>query len=193
MNGRLDPHRLHAGIAEQGKLEALAGRHDSALAHYREALRQAAAVRAPGVVARHYLLCVFESLEHKQDFAALASLVEQALAAPLPDPSSQFERDDRALLYERLAVARLRMGETSAARAALDAALALSGPHRLPLATWLAAVLQRGLTVTPVRLAEAQRQHGYFSVRPGTADRSRAISLPMGEQGTRSGIDGRFA
>ncbi len=193
MNGGPDPHRLHAGIAEQGKLEALAGRHDSALAHYREALRRAAALRAPGVVARHYLLCVFESLEHKQDFAAMAALIEQALVAPLPDPASQFERNDRALLYERLAIARLRLGETAAARSALDDALALAGPQRLPLATWLAAVLQRGLTVTPVRLAEAQRQHGYFSVRPGTADRSRAISLPIGEKGTRSGTDGRFA
>jgi tetratricopeptide (TPR) repeat protein len=193
MNDRLDTQRLHVGIAEQGKLEALAGRHDNALAHYREALRLAAAVQAPGVVARHYLLCVFESLEHKQEFAALAALVEQALAAPLPDPSSQFERDDRALLYERLAIARLRSGETAAARAALDAALALSGPHSFPLAAWLDAVLKRGLTVTPVRLAEAQRQHGYFTVRPGTADHRRAISLPIAAQGTGSSRHGRFA
>ncbi|WVM91801.1 hypothetical protein ULG90_18100 [Halopseudomonas pachastrellae] len=49
MNSTDKAHQLHLGIAEQGKVLALAGRHADALQHYQEALRMAVSSRAPEV------------------------------------------------------------------------------------------------------------------------------------------------
>jgi tetratricopeptide (TPR) repeat protein len=171
-----NPHRLHAGIAEAGKLLALKGRHGDALVKYREALRLAQAARAPQIFARHYLHCVLESLELAGAYSQAAALAQEAAsAAANPDPSD-FQRRDRAHLLERQGVNQLKGGDTAAARATLADALALDAG--LPLAATLLGWTARGLTVNPARLAEAQRQHGYFSVRADTVDAALARSPP---------------
>ena len=53
---------MHLGIAEAGKVHALAGRHPEALRHYREAIRLAVSSKAPEIFFRHYSQCVLESL-----------------------------------------------------------------------------------------------------------------------------------
>ncbi|MFT4251022.1 MAG: hypothetical protein QM608_00870 [Caulobacter sp.] len=182
---RPDVHRLHAGVAEAGKLLALKGRHDEALAKYREALRLAHGVRAPQIFARHYLHCVLESLErmgaHDQA-AILAGEAAGSAAAELGDGTpSDFQRRDRAFLLERMGVNRLKAGDVAGARDGLAAALALDGS--LALARDLLAWTARGLGVTAARLAEAQRAHGYWTVRADTVDRTRACESPQTAQG----------
>ncbi|PXA82608.1 hypothetical protein DMC18_25350, partial [Caulobacter sp. D5] len=54
---------------------------------------------------------------------------------------------------------------------ALDEGLALARD----LLTWTA----RGLGVTAARLAEAQRAHGYWTVRADTVDRTRVCESPV--------------
>lgn len=181
MTARPDVHRLHAGVAEAGKLLALKGRHDEALAKYREALRLAHGVRAPQIFARHYLHCVLESLErtgaHDQA-ATLAGEAASSAAAELGDGTpSDFQRRDRAFLLERQGVNRLKAGDIAAARDSLAAALALDEGLALArdLLTWTA----RGLGVTAARLAEAQRAHGYWTVRADTVDRTRVCESPV--------------
>lgn len=177
---RPDIHRLHAGVAEAGKLLALRGRHDEALSKYREALRLAHGVRAPQVFARHYLHCVLESLERSGAYdqaAVLAGEAAGSAAAELGDGTpSDFQRRDRAFLLERQGVNRLRAEDIPGARESLQAALALD--EALPLSRDLLAWTARGLGVTAGRLAEAQRAHGYWTVRADTVDRTRACESP---------------
>ena len=170
-------HRLHIGIAEQGKLLALRGRHAEALTHYREALRMAQVRGAPQVMSRHYLHCVLESLEHMGAFDAIIALCDEALSR-LPDAAQgEFQRRDRAHLLERRAVAELKAGQPGA-RAGLERAIAAAGPGALPLSEQLLAWLVRGYALNAARIVEAQRRHGYFVVREGQVDAQRAIPLP---------------
>lgn len=164
-------HALHAGVAEQGKLLALRGRHAAALERYREALRLAQTARAPQIFARHYLHCVLESLEHMGEHLRAAELAGEAAKATASAASSDFQRRDRAHLLERQGINELKGGNVAAARTTLAAALELD--EALPCARALLDWTARGLSVSPARLAEAQRKHGYFTVRPDTVDASR--------------------
>ncbi|MET0179130.1 MAG: hypothetical protein ABW194_01445 [Novosphingobium sp.] len=181
-----NPHALHAGIAEQGKLLALRGDHRAALTRYREALRLAATARAPQIVARHYLYCILESLERMGDHRAMAELAGNAAGAASEAPDSPFLRRDRAALLERVAVARLKAGAIEDGRAALREALALAGAEALPLAAQLAGWLDRGFAIDPARLAEAQRRAGYWVVRPDTVDPARALTIDPPSPGQRT-------
>jgi tetratricopeptide (TPR) repeat protein len=170
-------HRLHLGVAEAGKLLALKGRHTQALAKYREALRLAHGARAPQLFARHYLHCVLESLEHLGAYTHAAELAGAAAdSAANPDPTP-FQKRDRAHLLERQGVNLARAGDVVTARAVLAAALELDAG--LPLARALLEWTARGLAINPARLAAAQRQHGYWVVRPGTVDAARAAESPI--------------
>jgi tetratricopeptide (TPR) repeat protein len=174
-------HRLHAGVAEGGKLLALKGRHAEALARYREALRLAQSLRAPQIFALHYLHCVIESLEHMGSHAQAAALAGEAAAAAEQGRDSPFLRRDRAHLLERRGVNELKGGDVAAARRTLAAALELD-----PGLTLSARLLQwtaRGLSVSPARLAEAQRAHGYFTVRADSVDAARALEPPTRTEG----------
>lgn len=180
MNARPDVHRLHAGVAEAGKLLALKGRHDQALAKYREALRLAHGVAAPQIFARHYLHCVLESLEHMGAHDQAAILAGEAASAAIEElgeaEPSAFQRRDRAFLLERQGVNRLKAGDVAGARLCLAAAV--EQDQALPLSRLLLAWTERGLGVTAARLAEAQRAHGYWTVRADTVDRARACESP---------------
>ena len=168
-------HRLHAGIAESGKLLALAGKHKEALLRYREALRLAHAAGAPQVFARHYLHCVLESLEHLGAHSEAATLAGEAAshAATAHADPTPFQRRDRAHLLERQGVNALRGGDVGEARRVLAEAVALD--PALPLARQLLDWTVRGLSVNAARLAAAQRSHGYFAVRADTVAPERAI------------------
>lgn len=102
---------LHFGIAEQGKVLALAGRHREALGHYRAALQMAARAGAPQLVARHFLHCTIESLEHLGAWAEVDDLCSRVIEAALPDDASEFHRRDRAWFLERRGLARLAAGQ----------------------------------------------------------------------------------
>lgn len=166
------PHRLHAGIAEIGKLLALKGRHGEALAKYREALRLAHSLRAPQIFPRHYLHCVLESLELSGAHGQAAALAGEAASAAANPAPSDFQRRDRAHLLERQGVNLLKAGDTAAARTTLAEAIALDAD--LPLARALLDWTARGLSVSPARLADAQRLHRYFSVRADAVDAALA-------------------
>lgn len=170
-------HALHLGVAEAGKVHALARRHKQALERYREAMRMAEAARAPQVFAHHYLYCMLDSLEHLGALDSVAELAARAAQATAEAGDSPFHRRDRAALLERLGVARIKLRDTAGAKAALTEALALAGDSQ-PLAMQLLGWLDRGLAVDANRLAEAQRRHGYWVVRPEAVDPARAIEPP---------------
>ncbi len=171
-------HEMHLGIAEAGKVHALARRHPEALRHYREAMRLAVAARAPEVFFRHYLQCTLESLELMESYDEVIRVCTEADAHydrtghPLP-----LHRRDHAAILERLGLVRLKSG-AEGAEEALRRAVDLAGPGVLPLAEEVLGWLARRLTPTLARLTEVQRRRRYFTVRPDQVDRNRARPLP---------------
>jgi len=172
-------HALHIGIAEAGKLRALAGDHTDALRHYREALRLAQSARAPEVFFRHYTQCVLESLERTGAHGEVIAFCEQALAHyDAQGATLAVHRRDKAALLERLALNRIKAGQGDAAQAPLDAAVTLAAAADLPVARTVRDWLRRGMRPDPRRISELQAKHGYFAVTADRVEPDRAIALP---------------
>ncbi len=170
---------LHVGIAEQGKLHALAGDHQEALRHYREAIRLAVASGSPEVCFRHYTQCVLESLERLAAWDEILAFCErvQAHYAANPPPH-ELARLDLAGAHERRGVVLLKRGDAPAARAALALAVEHAGAGRMPLAEELLGWLRRGMQVDARRVQQQQERHRYFIVEREAVRSERAIPLP---------------
>ena len=172
---------LHFGIAERGKVHALAGEHTEALRHYREAMRLAVDGGAEEVFFRHYTQCVLESLERLGNFDEVLAFCERAedhyLASPPPHELAVL---DRATHWERRGAVLIKLGRADEARDALQTAIEYAGPGRLPLAECLLGWVQRGLRVDARRVLAEQERRDYFIVRKDSVDEARAISLPPG-------------
>lgn len=170
---------LHYQVAEQGKLHALKGEHGEALRHYREALRLAAQHGEPEVCLRHYAWCVLESLERSGAFEEVLSLCQRVEAHYAQHPATTaLTRLDRAAHLERQGMALLKLERAAQAREQLEAAVALAGAGRLPLAERVLGWVRGGLHVDARRLAAEQDQHRYWTVRPEAVNPSIAVPLP---------------
>ena len=172
-------HAMHMGIAETGKMRAVAGDHIDAMRHYREALRLAQGSGAPEVFFRHYTQCVLESLEQTGAHAEVIDFCENALAhfERIETPLALHHRDHAATL-ERYALNLLKSGRPKDARAALDKAMPLVKRGDLPIAHTILDWLRRGMTPDARRITDLQRKHGYWTVRADTLDPARAVPLP---------------
>ncbi len=177
----------HLGIAERGKVYAVAGDHAQALRHYREAMRMAVSREAPEVFFRHYLECTIESLElmgshgEVHDYCRRAIPLHDArLRDAVDEDAAELARRDLATTWQRLGVNLLAAGQRTEARSALESAVALVdadvGP--LKLARVLLGWLRGGLHVRREDVLAQQRRHGYFTVREETIDHGRVIDLP---------------
>ena len=173
--------RLCLGVAEQGKLYALKGEHGEALRHYREALRLAISCQDNELFFHHCTQCIMESLEMS---GAHESVADYCIRAE--DHFARVETEDplvnrqRGANLERLALARLQIGDSEEARDLLAIAIDTAGRGALPLSEELLGWLRRGLSVSEARLRSAQRQHRYFIVRKELVDPSLAVGLPEG-------------
>lgn len=169
----------HLGIAEAGKLAALAGDHDEALRHYREALRMAVAAGAPEVFFRHYTQCVLESLERSGSYAEVIEYCERADEHYRGfEHLTAFQRRDHGAMLERLGSVLAKAGRPDEALIRLTCALDLAGATALPLAAALADWLRRRLRLDARRITELQERHRYFTVRPGLVESAIATALP---------------
>ncbi len=172
---------LCLGVAEQGKLYALQGRHGEALRHYREALRLAISCQDSELFFHHCTQCIMESLELSGAHETVADYCIRA-----EDHFATIDIDDplvnrqRGANLERLAVARLQMGDVEEAKDLLALAIETGGKGTLPLSEALLGWLRRGLSVGDARLRSAQHQHRYFVVRKDLVDPAIAVELPQG-------------
>lgn len=172
--------RLHMGIAEQGKLYALAGDHARALHYYRTAMRIAVEAGDPEVFFRHYLDCVMESLEHMGAYTEVLAYCDRAIALyaerPPPNPLAVL---DLATIHLRRGVVLVKAGERDEARAALRRALevARGGGATLPLAQTLLRWLDAGFQVDARRVLGEQQRAQYFTVRRDAVDPGKAIMI----------------
>jgi tetratricopeptide (TPR) repeat protein len=172
--------RGHFGIAEQGKLYALEGRHALALAYYREAIRLTVQAGEPEIVFRHYLECVLEVLERTGAYQEVLDYCAKALALLDTVPATAQTALERSHVLERQACVLLKSGQREAAATALREALAVTAPHglRRPLVTTLLGWIERGFQIEARRVVAEQERTHYFNVRHDTVDAARAVKLP---------------
>lgn len=171
---------VHLGIAEQGKLYALEGKHELALAYYREAIRLTVQAGEPEIVFRHYLECVLESLELMGSYHEVLDYCDKAIDLLTSREASAQTEAELAHVYQRRGAVQLKSGNREAAVESFRKAVQFGGTQglALPLAQALLGWVERGLQVDTRRvLAEQQRAH-YFNVRHDTVDRTRAVKLP---------------
>lgn len=173
--------QVHLGIAEQGKVYALAGKHALALLYYRYAIHMTVQAQDPEIFFRHYLECVMESLEQMGSYAEVLAYCTKAIEfyAQNPPPNPLAQRDF-AHIYERQGAVLLKMGEKEQAGQAFEAALRVlqSSGQTLPLVQTLLRWVKSGLHIDPQRVLAEQRRTHYFSVRSDTVEANRAIKLP---------------
>lgn len=175
----MSPPALHFRVAEQGKVLALAGRHDEALRHYREALRLAALHGGSDVCQRHYAWCVLESLERSGAHEAVISFCQRVEAHyQQQPPTSDLALQDLAAHHERHGLALAKLGRLSEARTRLESAVALAGAGRLPLSERVLGWARSGLHVDARRITLEQDRHAYWVVRPDTVRPDVAVALP---------------
>jgi tetratricopeptide (TPR) repeat protein len=167
------------GIAEAGKLRAVAGDHTEALRHYREALKMARSTGAPEVFFRHYTQCVLESLEHTGSYGEVMEFCEKALRHfdSIEKPLDLHRRDQAATL-ERLAINLIKAGRADEAREPLEKAVALAGRNDVPVARTVLDWMQRGMALKTERICEVQAKRGYFTVTVTSVEPERAMPLP---------------
>lgn len=178
-------HQLHMGIAEQGKVHALEGKHGLALTCYREAIRIAVRSGAPEVFFRHYMECTLESLERMGSYPEVLDYTERAIshyAALKVESEAQRSliRADLIHIHQRRGVVLLKLGRMEEARQALEKArsLARAGGLRCELVDTLLGWIARGFHVDAHRILTEQESRRYFSVRQDTVNRAAAIPLP---------------
>ena len=181
--GSVSSRRLHVGLTEQGKLHALAGEHQAALAHYREAMAVAVRAGEPEVFFRHSLECALESLELMGALDEVLAYCDRALDHYRKQPPAHaVATRDLAHVHQRRALVLLKRGEREAARADLAASLRLQ-PGSMPLAATLLRWVSSGLHFDTSRIVAEQHRHRSFSVRHDTVAPERAIQLPAGAPG----------
>ncbi len=182
---------LHAGLAEQGKLHALAGEHRLALAYYRQAMRLSVEAGNPEIFFRHYLECAIESLEQIGAYDEVFAYCDKAIGLYEDNPPrDDLTRFDLAHIHQRKAAVLLKAGRREGVAEALNQALALAraAGRPLPLAQRLLRWVDLGLHVEPARVEKEQRRTGYFSVRKDKVDAARAVRLPAEQLGATSTV-----
>jgi len=185
VNDHRDAPTPHRGLAEQGKIHAVAGDHDLALAHYREAMRLVVETGGPEVFHRHYLECSIESLELMGAIEAVIDhclTVEERHAAldPGDELSARSAAIDRATNAQRLGANLFKAERLDEAAEVLDRSLAGAADNEvaLPLAEALLDWLHRGVATDRARIETEQRRHGYFAVTADSLNPSAATPLP---------------
>ena len=175
-----ETQQIHLGLAERGKMHALDGQYELALAYYRQAMRMTVAAGDPEILFRHYLICIVECLErmgcHEEVLAYCDRLIAFYAGRPELDALS---RAELAATHERRGAVLLKMGRRAEAEAALRRAaqLAREAGRQLPLTEVLLDWQRRGLHVDARRILSEQERHHYFSVRHDTVDSSRAVEV----------------
>lgn len=169
-------HKLHIGLAEQGKLHALKNNHTEALRHYREAIRLAVSTNAPEIFFRHYSQCVLESLELTATYQDVIDYCEKAHQHYQNlEETNELIKKDWASALERLGVNYWKQGDPSLATHWLS--LALATFNELPLTKELLQWLARGFSADKARIEALQKKHHYFVVRKELTNAEVAIPI----------------
>lgn len=173
--------KLHLGIAEQGKVYALAGRHKLALVYYQTAIAMTVEAGDPELFFRSYLESALESMEQLGMYKEVLDYCDKALAlyAQTPPPN-EFARFDYAHIHQRKGVILYKMGKSTEAQTWLKKAIELirTEQRKFPLAEKILPWIQRGYHLDIDRLTREQQKLHYFSVTKEQLRPEIAVKLP---------------
>ena len=175
----------HLGLAEQGKIHAVAGEHAVALVYYRHAMRIAVECKSPEAFFRHYLECTVESLELLGFFEEVIDYCERAnnhykTVTATDSQQADFIARDQIAIAQRRGLVLVKLNRLDEAREWLDSSLTQASilGTELPLSSVVLGWLNRGLHIDIQRLLAEQNAVCYFAVTEQSINRNIAIKLP---------------
>ena len=176
---------MHYGVAEQGKVYAVAGDHKRALFYYQAAIGMTVEAGDPEVFFRTYLESALESMEHLSMYEEVLKYCNQALELYTKNPPpNEFARFDFAHIHQRKGMMLLKMGRGSEAKEWLKKALDLIKveDRQFPLAEKMLRWLQIGYHLDEKRILQEQSHDRYFTVTKAGIQPELAIKLPNEDQ-----------
>ncbi|MCB0557076.1 MAG: tetratricopeptide repeat protein [Phaeodactylibacter sp.] len=176
-----DGVRLHLGIAEQGKVYALQGRHKMALLYYQTAIGMTVEAGDPEIFFRAYLESALESMEHTGMYDEVLDYCNQALELyEKTPPPNEFARFDFAHIHQKKGIILFKLGRKEEAKEYLQKAIQLirAEKRQFPLADKMLRWIQMGYHLDAQRILEEQYRLNYFAVTPKTVQPQNAIKLP---------------
>jgi len=174
---------LHMGVAEQGKIYAVDGDHQTALLYYRRAMHMTIQDGDEEWFFRHYLECMIETLEVLESYSEVLEYCDKAIAlyATKP-PEDPISIRDLAHIHQRRGIILLKTGDNENAKSDLRESIRLTKAQgqKMPLADRVLRWLDSGLKVDKSRILAEQKRELYFTVRRDNVDPKRAVKLPAG-------------
>lgn len=171
-------YSLHLGIAEKGKIYAVAGNYKEALRHYKEAIKMTQNQANGELFFQHYMQCTMEALELMKAYDDVINYCEkflELLTAQLPNAVIV---KYTAEVEQRMAIQYLLKGEKEEAKTILQNAQKAIGVGKLKMVDDLLNWLNRGYAIAPKQISELQKKYKYFIVSKENLKPEIAIELP---------------
>lgn len=177
----LEGPMIHLGIAEQGKVYALAGDHKLALLYLRHAMHLTVQAGDPELFFRVYLEAALESMERLGYFEEVLSYTDKAIDLYADQSLDHVVAcKDLASIHQKRGVILLKQKKNKEAAPAFQKAIDLMAEkgQNMPLSETLLRWAKGGLFIDERRILQEQERQHYFSVRTENVDPKRAIKLP---------------
>lgn len=174
--------KIHVGLAEQGKIHAVAEEYEKALTYYRKAIEMTLIGEdtTTTIYTRYYVLCLLEALELNGSYTSVLQYCQRVLST-IEEGTESVEPEQVADVWQRNGVVLLKMGRREEGVASLKKAIEAASKveAEMPLAQALLFMANSGLTLDLKRISAEQKRLGYFiSIRKDRIDLSIAIQLP---------------
>lgn len=171
-------YSFHLGIAEKGKIYAVAGNHKEALRHYKEAIKMTQNQVNGEMFFQHYIQCAMESMELMGAYEEVINYCEKFL--DLLDTKEQTEIivKYKADVLQRMAIQFLYKEDKEEAKALFQIVQKTIGIGKQKLTDELLNWLLRGYNINPKQILEMQKKHQYFIVNKDNLKPEIAIELP---------------
>jgi tetratricopeptide (TPR) repeat protein len=174
--------RVHAAIAEQGKIYAKEEKYDTALQYLNQALQMAIQSEEPNLFIRHYLECILQVLELKGAYDTVLDYCHSMLQGFAGRKGSLSAKETRelALVYLREGILLIKKGQEAQGVLYLKKTVeTMAGVgDEVPLAQAILFMHTSGLELGLQRLLAEQKRLQYFSILHESTDRNLAFELP---------------
>lgn len=171
-------YSFHLGIAEKGKIYAVASNHKEALRHYKEAIKMTQNQVNGEMFFQHYIQCAMESMELMGAYEEVINYCEKFL--DLLDTKEQTEIivKYKADVLQRMAIQFLYKEDKEEAKALFQIVQKTIGIGKQKLTDELLNWLLRGYNINPKQILEMQKKYQYFIVNKDNLKPEIAIELP---------------
>lgn len=171
---------FHVGLAEQGKIHHLAGRDTLALGYFREALKRAVNDGAAEIFFRYYMHLSLEVLEKQGHAEEVVEYCDRAISHYGEHSElDQYAAKDLVDTWQRKGICLMKIEKNGDALEAFNQAKKHAKTYGItaPLANAFLPWVSRSYTIRTEQLDRQLKDQKYFSIRPDTIDKSRAIRL----------------